>query len=68
MTLTLRGLRPGTGLLLAVALGLAACSSTPTEPSAPEAAASATSARQFRPGAAGVGDDYFPGTATPGTT
>ncbi|WP_405100588.1 M1 family metallopeptidase [Micromonospora sp. NBC_01412] len=65
MTLSLRGLRPGTGLLLAVALGLAACSSaacssTPTEPSAPEAATSPTSARQFRPGAAGAGDDYFP--------
>jgi aminopeptidase N len=59
MTLRLRGLRLRTGLLLAGVLGLAACSSPP-EPAAREATPSPTAARQFKPGAAGVGDDYFP--------
>ncbi|MFI6164839.1 M1 family metallopeptidase [Micromonospora haikouensis] len=53
------GLRLRTGLLLAGALGLAACSSTP-EPAAREATPSPTGSRQFTPGAAGLGDEYFP--------
>ncbi|MFC5944338.1 M1 family metallopeptidase [Micromonospora harpali] len=53
------GLRLRTGLLLAGALGLAACSSTP-EPAAREATPSPTASRQFTPGAAGLGDEYFP--------
>ncbi|OON27482.1 MULTISPECIES: M1 family metallopeptidase [unclassified Micromonospora] len=59
MTLRLWGLRLRTGLLLAGALGLAACSSTP-EPAAREATPSPTGSRQFTPGAAGLGDEYFP--------
>ncbi|WP_353900611.1 M1 family metallopeptidase [Micromonospora harpali] len=59
MTLRLWGLRLRTGLLLAGALGLAACSSTP-EPAAREATPSPTASRQFTPGAAGLGDEYFP--------
>ncbi|MFG1950079.1 M1 family metallopeptidase [Micromonospora sp. NPDC048830] len=59
MTLSLRGARLGTGLLLTAALAVAGCGSTPTEP-LPAESEQPTRVRQFEPGAAGVGDDYFP--------
>ncbi|WP_413775622.1 M1 family metallopeptidase [Micromonospora sp. RTGN7] len=62
----LRGLRLGTGLLLAVVLGPAACSSAAPEPSGQRATPSPTPSRQFKPGGAGVGDAYFPGYGNAG--
>jgi aminopeptidase N len=59
MTLRLRGSRLGAGLLLAGAIGLTACTSTP-EPAARESTPPPAGPRQFKAGAAGVGDDYFP--------
>ncbi|MGC4803705.1 M1 family metallopeptidase [Micromonospora sp. DT233] len=56
----LRGLRLGAGLLAAVALGPAACTTTHPEPAGPQATASPTPPRQFKAGAAGAGDAYFP--------
>ncbi|SCL65056.1 Peptidase family M1 [Micromonospora citrea] len=62
MTLSRRVLRAGTGLLLGGTLGLTGCGSA--DDPAPEpttaAAASPSGGRQFKPGAAGVGDAYFP--------
>ncbi|MFG3418320.1 M1 family metallopeptidase [Micromonospora sp. NPDC048063] len=61
MTLSRRLLRAGTGLLLTGALGLAGCGSADEPAPAPATdAASPSAARQFKPGAAGVGDEYFP--------
>ncbi|MFC8301074.1 M1 family metallopeptidase [Micromonospora orduensis] len=59
MTVTRRRLRVGAGLLLTGALALSGCDST-TPSAAPSPSASPTQARSFTPGAAGVGDDYFP--------
>ncbi|GAA2708562.1 M1 family metallopeptidase [Micromonospora olivasterospora] len=59
MTLSLRGARLGTGLLLAAALAVAGCEAAPTEPLTGESP-QPTRARQFKPGAAGAGDEYFP--------
>lgn len=58
MTLCLRGARLGAGLSLVVALAMVGCDSPPTDP--PSAEPSPTRARQFKPGAAGAGDEYFP--------
>ncbi|MCM0675669.1 M1 family peptidase [Micromonospora phytophila] len=59
MTLSRRVLRGGTGLLVTGALGLGGCSSA-VEPAPISAASSPGAARQFAPGAPGVGDTYFP--------
>ncbi|MFF5053795.1 M1 family metallopeptidase [Micromonospora sp. NPDC000663] len=59
MTVTRRRLRVGAGLLVTGALLLSGCdSATPT--AEPSPSASPTHGRTFTPGAAGVGDDYFP--------
>ncbi|MBQ1071993.1 M1 family metallopeptidase [Micromonospora sp. C31] len=61
MTLSRRTLCAGTGLLLAGTLGLTGCGSADEATPAPTPAAASTGAsRQFKPGAAGAGDDYFP--------
>ncbi|MET8232685.1 M1 family metallopeptidase [Micromonospora sp. NPDC005298] len=59
MTVTRRGLRVGAGLMVTAALALSGCDST-APAAAPSASASPTQARTFTPGAAGVGDAYFP--------
>ncbi|MEV4658294.1 M1 family metallopeptidase [Micromonospora sp. NPDC049301] len=59
MWVTRQRLRVGTGLLVTGALVLSGCDSATPE-SAPSASASATPSRTFTPGAAGVGDTYFP--------
>ncbi|WP_373321708.1 M1 family metallopeptidase [Micromonospora okii] len=56
----LRGPRLGVGLLLAGAVGLAACTPAPPEPAARESTPPSSGPRQFTAGAPGVGDDYFP--------
>ncbi|MDO3702497.1 M1 family metallopeptidase [Micromonospora sp. C28SCA-DRY-2] len=48
-----------TGLLVTGALGVGGCGS-PAEPGIDSAAPSPSSTRQFKPGGAGAGDDYFP--------
>ncbi|MFG2102097.1 M1 family metallopeptidase [Micromonospora echinaurantiaca] len=48
-----------TGLLVSGALGVSGCGSS-AESEAGSAAPSPSSSRQFKPGGAGVGDDYFP--------
>ncbi|MEU4780094.1 M1 family metallopeptidase [Micromonospora sp. NPDC023633] len=61
MTLSRRTLCAGTGLLLAGTLGLAGCGSADEPAPAPTpAAASPGGPRQFKAGAAGAGDEYFP--------
>ncbi|WP_433387683.1 M1 family metallopeptidase [Micromonospora sp. KLBMP9576] len=61
MTLSRRALGAGAGLLLAGTLGLTGCGSADeAAPTANGATASPGASRQFTPGAAGVGDDYFP--------
>ncbi|MEV1332928.1 M1 family metallopeptidase [Micromonospora costi] len=60
MALPGRALRVGSGLLLTGAL-LAGCDSAPADPGpASVPAPSSPAARQFKPGAAGAGDPYFP--------
>ncbi|MEV7331740.1 M1 family metallopeptidase [Micromonospora sp. NPDC093244] len=59
MTVTRRRLRVGAGLLVTGALLLSGCDST-TPTAEPSPSASPTQGRTFTPGAAGVGDDYFP--------
>ncbi|MEH0828243.1 MULTISPECIES: M1 family metallopeptidase [unclassified Micromonospora] len=55
-------MRRGVGLVTVAALGLAGCGADPEpEPQrTPAGAPSPTAGRQFTPGAAGVGDAYFP--------
>ncbi|MFI6260816.1 M1 family metallopeptidase [Micromonospora sp. NPDC051006] len=59
MRLRRRALRTGVGLLLTGAL-LAGCDSAPAESGPSAAAPSSGAPRQFKPGAAGAGDPYFP--------
>ncbi|RLP90115.1 M1 family metallopeptidase [Micromonospora sp. CV4] len=59
MWVTGRRLRVGVGLLVTGALALSGCDSAAPE-AAPTANASPTPSRTFTPGAAGVGDAYFP--------
>ncbi|WBB66468.1 M1 family metallopeptidase [Micromonospora sp. WMMD812] len=59
MTLPRRALRTGAGLLLTGAL-LVGCDSTGAESGSSAAAPSPIAPREFKPGAAGAGDAYFP--------
>ncbi|MEV1143663.1 M1 family metallopeptidase [Micromonospora sp. NPDC049799] len=52
-------LRRSTGLLMTGVLALTACES-PAEPTSSPTSAAPSPSRQFKPGAAGVGDTYFP--------
>ncbi|MGC5021752.1 M1 family metallopeptidase [Micromonospora sp. DT47] len=62
MRVVRRSLSSGVALLVAGALGLAACESekSTSETGSPSASAAPTPSRNFQPGAAGVGDAYFP--------
>jgi aminopeptidase N len=61
MTLTRRGLRLCAGLLVTGAIGLTGCGADPAKRAAvAPASGSPTPARVFKPGAAGIGDPYFP--------
>ncbi|MEV4212229.1 M1 family metallopeptidase [Micromonospora sp. NPDC049662] len=53
-------LRAGVGLLVTGALVLSGCDSSTPEAAPPSPSASPTPSRNFTPGAAGVGDAYFP--------
>ncbi|MEV0725450.1 M1 family metallopeptidase [Micromonospora purpureochromogenes] len=53
-------MRRGVGLVTVAALGLAGCGSDPEPRPAPATAPAPTAGREFAPGAAGVGDAYFP--------